>query len=879
MISKRLPSGISEALTAGATLLVPSVQRQAAIRAAWAREQEASGRTLWETPRVFTFLQYCERALGEQWASRGEPDRLMSPGAEWALVRQLRRSEGGTAEARALLTSVRTIDDFRIPKGAAALGGSPESELLLGTLTALESAAAARGRRPLRQWLDALEPASGRLLAVPRSHAPTLERATCERLGATASTRDAPAATLKIAAADNDEHELELIATWCRRELEKDPSRRLLIVDARLRQRRGQYERVLSQALSPSEWVGASPRELSAQFAIEGGRPLAEFPLIAHALTTLRLLTGRLRFDEIVQWLRLPFLDDTDVLANAAVESLLRTGRKLEYSAEELAEFLGRPELARAAIALAARLRRALAALGTGQLRPAEWSPQLLSALRLAGWFGSRPLRSDEQQTVARWHALLDEYAALGAWMPRASAAEAVATLTDLASERNFDAATVDAPVTLTDSHEDPIVRYDGIWIAGLDAAQWPLPPRPDVFIPLGLQVAAGVPWASAAAQASVAAESLAAWRRAAERVVCSWARLEGDAHRTMSPLLRRVAEQEAYGSGEVLVPLAQRLRAAALETLDDVEGVPIDTSARVAGGVKPLALQSECGFHAYGELRLRGEKLETPAPGLDARERGMILHKALELIWIRLDRCHFVLSVTDEPVRRPLIADAVAAAVVFVFRGYVPVELRPAVDRETHRVEVLIEKLLEIERGRVPFEVDAMETRREVIIAGGVFDLRIDRIDVIEGGGVAILDYKSGEPRALRWQGSRPRDPQLIAYLMAERGRNIQALANVSLTSGRAVFTGRASRKGLLPGVNGVAGMLPSKVPSEQIEAAWQQELARLADGITDVAREYIAGLAPVEPESDVCRNCHLTTLCRRVELAALEELPGSDP
>ena len=46
-------------------------------------------------------------------------------------------------------------------------------------------------------------------------------------------------------------------------------------------------------------------------------------------------------------------------------------------------------------------------------------------------------------------------------------------------------------------------------------------------------------------------------------------------------------------------------------------------------GGVRPLTLQAECGFHAYGELRLGARELEEPAPGIDRRTRGQLLHKA----------------------------------------------------------------------------------------------------------------------------------------------------------------------------------------------------------------------------------------------------------
>ena len=146
---------------------------------------------------------------------------------------------------------------------------------------------------------------------------------------------------------------------------------------------------------------------------------------------------------------------------------------------------------------------------------------------------------------------------------------------------------------------------------------------------------------------------------------------------------------------------------------------------------------------------------------------------------------------------------------------------------------------------------------------------MRIDRIDSLEGGGFAILDYKSGEPRSLRWQGESIRDPQLLAYLLAERGRNVQALANVSLVNGRAKFTGRSSHKGLLPQVSGLPGMDPNKVPGEQIAAAWAAETDRWLHGLQLLAEAYIAGHAPVQPAADVCRNCDLTTLCRRVELA----------
>jgi ATP-dependent helicase/nuclease subunit B len=853
---------------------VPTSQRQSALRAAWAEERRAAGDKVWATPRIVTLTQLAEARVRESNALHDVPDELLPAAAEWALLRELRRDAGGIAEARALQSSVRLLAEWNLPSNAAALGASPESELLASALRELTALATRERRKPLRDWLKTLPEAREQWIAAGFGTMPPRIEAALDGLGALRPARSSsePAAVM-VATADNDDHEIELIAGWCRAQLELDPSRRLLIVDSRLRARRRAYERALSQALSPREWVTSSARRFSTVFAIEGGQALTDFPLVSHALLTLRLLTSRLPFVDIVRWLRLPFLDRGDVFAGAAVEAELRDGRHLEYGALELAAFLDRDGRGEAARALAVRLRRGAALLAGEDRSPSQWSPLLLAALRETGWHGTRTLRSDEQQTVARWHTLLDEYAALGAWLPRTSARGAVQTLDDLAAERSFDPASVAAPITLTDSHDDPIVRLDGVWVAGLDAAQWPAPPRPDVFIPLRLQNAAGIPTASAAGQTRLARESLDAWRATTSALVCSWARLDGDAHRTPSPLL--AGPDFIPYTGVAAAPLAHALRRATAEIIDDSAGVPVDRRRIVDGGVRPLTLQAECGFHAYADVRLRARELENPVPGVEPRVRGMLLHKALELVWLTLkNQFALIKTADDRRVWRSMIAPSVEAAIAHVFRGRIPPDLMPAVDRERMRLERLIERSFELELARAPFSDVEVELQREIEIAGGRFDIRIDRIDRIEGGGYAIIDYKSGGSKSLRWDEQRFREPQLVAYLFAERGRDVQALANFALTDDSAAFKGHAARARLLPGVKGVS---VEPLSDDEIVARWHANLESWVAGLQAIASRYLAGDAPVEPASDVCRNCTLTILCRRLELAEPLEDFGS--
>ncbi len=71
---------------------------------------------------------------------------------------------------------------------------------------------------------------------------------------------------------------------------------------------------------------------------------------------------------------------------------------------------------------------------------------------------------------------------------------QALDLLRALARRTSFEAATPDVPVTLTESIDDPLIDYDGIWVAGLSAESWPAPPRADPFAPIGAQRTAGYP-------------------------------------------------------------------------------------------------------------------------------------------------------------------------------------------------------------------------------------------------------------------------------------------------------------------------------------------------------------------------------------------------
>src|SRR6202012_4346931 len=127
-----------------------------------------------------------------------------------------------------------------------------------------------------------------------------------------------------------------------------------------------------------------------------------------------------------------------------------------------------------------------------------------------------------------------------------------------------------------------------------------------------------------------------------------------------------------------------------------------------------------------------------------------------------------------------------------------------PALVRECRRAERLIRALCAVERERAPFRVESTELDSKLTLKGAELRIRIDRVDALESGGRAILDYKSGRRTTADWYGERPSHPQLLAYLAA-LGEDVVAMATVNVTAREVRFDGIANSAELLPKVKGV--------------------------------------------------------------------------
>ena len=861
---------------------MPSRQRAEALHLARARAAVAAGERVWATPDILAVNTWLSREV-ERVAASADLPRLLTSAQEWLIWRQCTQQATREIElvargalAEALQRANEVARDYLIPScDLIPSADDTEGRLLHEVRTAVEARFTAEGVGMARALAN-------RLVCVGSERAvefagfaqlpPYLaELSRARQLKGYATSTRTPAVAdpraQKILAADRSE-ELERIAEWCRQRLHADPQARMLVVLPGAAGLRERLATLLRQSLAARDWVAGEDAGTDSLVAIEGGESLARAPLVAHALTALAVICATTPFETLSAWLCAPYWREPNAAARARVDDWLRTEAPLELDLPTFVALLARQPPGRhaasatAARELATRLNAAAVPLQATNGSAREWAERIRGALDALQWPGDAARTSAAQQTVQRFNELLNEFGELAVAVRTLTRDQALQVFNELAVRCAFRPGSGDALVTLTPFLEDPITHYEGIWVAGLDAASWPQPVHMNPFLPVAAQRAAAIPAASAEGRTAEARALMMAWRAAADDLVFSVAAREEDLVLLPSPLLKEWSSDAAQPAPPALWLPARMHREGELESLIDVSGPAWPAGERLPSGTRLLELQSQCAFRAFGELRLGSRTLEAPEPGVPALVRGNFLHGALEALWATLKDSRTLQGLSPQDLDAIIAASAAHAA-----HELWGATLSRAQRRERARAHELLGAVCELERTRAPFSVRDIELESAVQLAGSRLHLRIDRVDALGAGGIAILDYKSGAHKTMDWYGEHLSHPQLLAYLVA-LDEDVRAVATVNVGARDVGFHGIGAQAGLLPKLKAVAAQ-----EGMQAAAVWEESRAFWRARIEALVREFVDGRAAVDPAPQACRYCDVASLCRIAERALPEE------
>jgi probable DNA repair protein len=850
---------LAEGRAAGVTVVTPNRRLAQALAREFDERQAAQGLAAWETADILPVGAFVERCYEE---ARYSEDAAALP--QLLAPAQARAIWESVLEGSALLAPAQTAADcadawrlahaWRIEGALERFPGNEDTRAFAGWARAFAKRCAKDGFADAAILPDLLLKRDDKrppklLVAYGFDLVPPQAADFLRALGAVSCRPGTQESSSMKTAFASARQELEAAAQWARARLAAG-AKRIGVVVPDLQQRRKEVARVFSNAMRPG-WALPGKQHGAMPFGLSIGEPLAEFPVVAAALGILEITAGEVPFEKASRLMRSPFLRgaDTEFAARALLDAELRGTLPPRLTLAKLIGAVRGCTVLRTSLENLYNLHRGVEAR---ENPPHFWARHFSALLEAAGFPGERAPDSGEFQARARFNETLGEFARLAPLTGAMPYRRALRHLGRLCADTVFQPEAPQAPVQVLGILESAGLAFDCLWVGGLTEEAWPLAARANPFLPVALQQKAGIPEAAAETSLALDRRITAGWMGAAREVVLSYPQKEKDRDLLPSPLIAQVPE------GKIDFPSLANYRdvlfsSRAVEFLDDGKATPI-AATTIRGGTRVLADQAACPFRAFARHRLGAETMEAPAEGLDAMQRGQLLHALMAGIWKELGSSA---SLTSDLT--PIIRKSAAAAV-----DDLGLEGRFA-DLEKMRLERLALEWLMVERGRDAFEVVAIEQKRPIAVGGLEFSGRIDRMDrLLEGemrGTHVLIDYKTGQATPAGWLGPRPDEPQLPLYAIAAQER-VSAVAFAKLRTGDMKFAGLSMKEKELPGVK------PAKSWSGLV-AAWKTALESLASG-------FAQGDARVDPKKGyaTCRYCGLQPLCRVHErLSALAE------
>jgi probable DNA repair protein len=897
-----LPRGIAAAIEAGDTVVASSARAARALRRLHGETQRKLGLQAWQSPDILDWDSWLHRLWQKQLRSGNESRLLLTFLQEQQIWARLVRPsiEGkrlisvlGVSElaqqAYGLLCAYGALD-FLSGEG---LGGSDveafrgwgrsfgrlcekegwlsRSMLPVALRDAVAPAQEEATAHLMLVGFDRMTPAQQELVEAFRNHGHYVELAEVE-----SAFPDAPA--LLVDAVDKKD-EIATCALWVRHALAAEGDPRIAVVVPSVATMRPDIERVFRQILAPQA-VAIGAHDLPLPFEFSLGVSLAQVPMVRAALLLLRWMNKALLQDQ-ASWLMLSgFVSESEdeLLAAARFDARLRQ-QPMRQPEQSLDDFLLLLNKAWQEAAPLAALRRKLVAARrfvatNSALSFADWVHRASQILEEVNWPGAHGLASEDYQVQARWSQLLDAVSSLAFDGSKVEYDDFLAVLEQQAGQTIFSPESHDAPVQILGPLEAAGLTFDALWFLGADDVGWPAVARPHPFLSRYLQRKHNMPHANSDVDWKLAQQVTLRLMRSAARCVFSYAGQSAEGAGRPSTLVGSDVTRMAAAPLRDAIGADEDLAAAHdfPEVDEDLEPAavaawPADVDA---GGAEILRNQAACAFRAFATKRLAARAMEDTDWGLEPRERGNVVHAILDKVWAELQNRDSLRLARRENRLPILLGQHVDDALQkFKVDGQNRSWNEAYLHTERERILSLIDEWLAYEETRAEFAVETREEKRSAGVGALKLQVRVDRVDVINGGRV-IIDYKTGAVKTDSWDGSRPDDPQLPIYAAYGQVDNLKGVLLAKVAEEKPRFVGQMEDgDAIIPGNSALA-----KQPySEEILGKWKDVLLDLANG-------FLSGEAQVDPKQypKTCQYCKLQGLCRIAESGRIEAGDESD-
>ena len=681
------------------------------------------------------------------------------------------------------------------------------------------------------------------------------------------------------------EQEIQTCVKWAKQTCQNSPNSHIGILVPDKEIYRSKLERALKKAVRPDSLY--DDVSINTLFnSTTTNRRLIDSALIYDAFLILNLSKADYSIHDMIRLLQSPFIlvvDNGDNSLKQGFSELYNSLRKLSVKNISNREFLrllegaestsASKELASRLVNIRTRLRRM-----RKHSPPIEWAQYFEDTLQDFGWPGTSEMRT-HTDLLNQWNDIISAFKSTSGIFSNLdfpSALRALRKLATLTPQSNYFDTRLQ--ISFFSINEAVGLEYDYVWMLGMSDSHWPKPANPSPFIPYSLQTSTGMPGSESSLEMLTARSNLdQVFSSTNFEILASYHATDGNQSYQQSQML---SEFNFYFSENERSDSAKDINLSDTIEIEHIfnESLPINEDEVVTGGAELISDQSRCPFKAFALQRLQVYPDPSLTIGVDKMTKGTALHIALEKLFTNISSSESLHSLSDLEINS-YIEEASQNAVRFLSIKLGDIAT-PAIQKIEHlRISSLLEKFINHEKDQPSFKIVSQEQKISSEFGNIKLNLRIDRIDQVNGYGFALIDYKSGKyaPSSNDWSNERPSDMQLpLYYTVCTEGEfkplTAVLIANLNIEI-KSIYSGESSKDGIKTDIRAPKSKSTNDSSWNEITNQWSRKVERLTADLNN-------GECDVNPinSSDTCKMCGLQALCRKHELISVYKKSHED-